>query len=524
MIKNIDHANVVHYGFESIIIKTGSNGLNKPSCIKVLKEEFPAKETLSHLENEFEICSTAKCSCVRKAYKKENQDDHAAIFLEYIDGVELNKIFASQKSDIAQQCALATDITTALTVLHKENIFHRRINPSNILIEQATNKVFFIDFGLASGGNIFNEEQDSFHEKEIDVLRYIAPEQTGRINRPIDLRADLYSLGIILYRLFTGELPFESDDGLELIYSHIAKTPVEPNRVNKNLPQAVSDIIMKLLAKNAEDRYQSAFGVKYDLEKCLEQLSGEGKINDFPIARFDFSGKLYFPDKLYGREKETDFLNHLFEECTNGHKQTLLVSGYSGSGKTSLVETLKNSISRKKGIFIKGKFDQISSDTPYSTFVQAFNELAHIILAGDTTFQAKWKKRMTEAIGNSGKLLTQFMPGIEMLIGRQTDVPELKGIEAQNRFNYEFIRFIKAIADKDSPLVMFVDDLQWADASSLNLFKLIAENRDIEYVMLTGGYRKNEVDENHVLTKKLAELKEDHVSFEEIDLKDLSYE
>src|ERR1019366_4266784 len=319
------------------------------------------------------------------------------------------------------------------------------------------------------------------------------------------------------------ELPFESNDGMELIYSHIAKTPVEPHIINKDVPQVISNIIMKLLAKNAEDRYQSACGVKYDLEKCLEEFSDNGKIENFLIAKFDFSGKLYFSDKLYGREKEITFLNHLFEDCTNGNKQTLLVSGYSGSGKSALVEMLKISVSHKKGIFIKGKFDQISSDTPYSTFIQAFNELAHLILAGDTIFQAQWKKRITEAMGNSGKLLTQFMPDIEILIGRQTDIPELKGIEAQNRFNYEFTRFIKAIADKDSPLVIFVDDLQWADASSLNLFKIIAENRDIEYVMLAGGYRKNEVDENHVLTKKLEELKEDHVAFEEIDLQDLSY-
>jgi len=204
MIKNIDHANVIHYGFESLIIKTGTNGLNKPSCIKILKEEFPSKETLSQLENEFEICSKTKCSCIRKSFKKESLDDHAAIFLDYIEGRELGKIFISQKLNFAQQCMLATDITTALTALHKENIFHRRIHPSNILIEQATNKVFFIDFGLASEGNIINEEPDSFHEKEIEVLKYIAPEQTGRINRPIDIRSDLYSLGIILYRLFYG--------------------------------------------------------------------------------------------------------------------------------------------------------------------------------------------------------------------------------------------------------------------------------------------------------------------------------
>ena len=524
MIKNIDHAGVIHYGFESLIIKTGTNGLSKPSCLKVLKEEFPSKETLARLDNEFEICSKTKCSSIRKAFKKEKQEDHEAILLEYIEGKDLNKLLAAEKWDIVQQLHLATDITTALTALHKENIFHRRIHPSNILIEQSTHTVFFIDFGLATEGNVFEDGLTSLQDKEVEVLKYLAPEQTGRINRAIDNRADLYSLGIILYRLFTGQLPFDSNEGLELIYAHIAKTPVEPHHVNTDLPQVVSDIIMKLLSKDAEDRYQSAYGVKYDLEKCLQELSDIGKIINFPIAKFDFSGKLYFSNKLYGRDKEINYLNHLFESCTHGQKSTLLVSGYAGSGKSALVEALKNPVLQKKGIFIKGKFDQISSDTPYATFVQAFNELAQLILAGDNVYQAKWKKRITEAIGNSGKLLTQFMPGIENLIGKQPDVAELKGIEAQNRFNYEFIRFIKTIADKDYPLVIFIDDLQWADASSLNLFKIIAENRDIEYVMLAGGYRKNEVDENHTLTKTLNELKEDHVPFEEMDLKDLLYE
>ena len=191
--------------------------------------------------------------------------------------------------------------------------------------------------------------------------------------------------------------------------------------------------------------------------------------------------------------------------------------------KVGFGRNLKIRVLKKQGIFIKGKFDQISSDTPYATFVQAFNELAQLILAGDNAFQQKWKKRITEAIGNSGKILTQFMPGIETLIGKQPGLPELKGIEAQNRFNYEFTRFIKTIADKESPLVIFVDDLQWADASSLNLFKIIAENRDIGYVMLIGGYRKNEVDETHPLCKKVDELREDNVKIEEIDLKDLEY-
>jgi predicted ATPase/class 3 adenylate cyclase/predicted Ser/Thr protein kinase len=523
MIKNIDHANVIHYGFESLIIKSAINILSTPCCIKVLKDEFPSKETQARLDNEFEICSTSKCSNVRRAFKKEKQEDHDAIVLEFIEGKDLNKLFSSENYDLLQQLHLAAEITSAVSALHKENIFHTRLHPSNILIENKTGKVFLIDFGSATPLNTLAVSTAALPEKETDVLKYIAPEQTGRINRNIDNRADLYSVGVILYRLFTGELPFESNDGPELIYAHIAKTPGEPFRVNSDVPQKVSEIIMKLLSKNAEDRYQSAFGIKYDLEKCIWQFADTKKIEDFPIAEFDYSGKLYFIKKLYGRKNEINLLNNLFESCINEQKITLLISGYSGSGKSVLIEDLKDTVIQKKGIFIKGKFDQISSDTPYSTFVQAFNELAQLILAGDNAFQARWKKRITEAIGNSGKILTQFMPGIEVLIGKQPELGESKSIEAQNRFNYEFIRFIKTIAHKNSPLVIFVDDLQWADASSLGLFKIIAENSDIEHVLLIGGYRINEVGESHPLTAIIKELKQDNIPLEKIYLHDLQY-
>ena len=524
MIKNIDHANVIHYGSDSLIIKAPTNGISKPLCIKVLTEEFPSASTLAQLENEYEICSTTSCSSIRKAYKKENREDHESIVLEYIEGKDLNKLLATENNNLAEQLQVAANIASALADLQKENIFHRRIHPSNILIENNTGKVFFIDFGIAIGENVFDTAFKSIQEKEIEILKYIAPEQTGRINRTIDNRADIYSFGVILYRLFTGIVPFESKEGLELMYAHVARIPVEPFVLNNDLPKILSDIIMKLLSKNAEDRYQSAYGVRCDLENCLDQLIANGKIENFPLAKFDFSGKLYIPNKLYGREKEVEHLYRVFDNCASGQKNTLLISGYSGSGKTALIEELQKPVFSKKGFFIKGKFDQISTDTPYSTFVQAFGELFQIILTGDESYQLSWKKKITEALGNSGKILTEFIPGIESLIGKQPALSELKGIEAQNRFNYELIRFIKVIAGKDHPLVIFVDDLQWADASSLNLIKIIAEKRDIENFMLIGSYRTNEVNELHPLTKKINELKEENVPVEQMELKDLLYD
>ena len=522
MIRNIVHENVIHYGADALIIKSAQDIIGKPYCIKVLHEEFPSAEVLADLNNEFIICSQSKCSSIRKAYRKEKYEEHEAIVLEYIEGTDFDKILATEKSSFAKQLHYAIDIASALSDLQKENIFHRRLSPANIIIEHATHKVFFIDMGLSSMGNIYNSK--AIVEDNLETIKYFSPEQTGRINRPIDNRADIYSLGVIFYRLFTGALPFESKDGLELIYAHVAKIPVEPFRVNPELPKVVSDIIMKLLEKNAEDRYQSAFGVKHDLENCLHQFSTTGKISPFKIASNDFSGRLFFPARLFGRDKEIKNLHQLFQLCAEGQKRTLFVSGYSGNGKTVLVEEIQKTVTDKHGFFIRGKFDQIPSDTPYSTFVQAFGELVQQLITGEDNYQSGWGKKISDSLDNSGKIISDFIPGLEKLIGKQSGTTELKGIEAQNRFNYEIIRFIKTIAGKDHPLVIFVDDLQWADASSLNLLNTIAKNRDIEYFMLIASFRNNEVDEIHPITRRQNELREENVNYDEIELKDLQFE
>jgi histidine kinase len=520
MIKNIDHDHVIHYGSNSVIVISQKNEFSKPFCQKILNEEYPAAEILRQLDNEFEFCSKASSSAVRKAFQRTTVENHQALVLEFIDGGNLKSLLDSGKISLDGCLHLAIEITTALCDIHKEDIFHKRINPFNILIEKATNKVYFIDLGLAAhtlSTDLVRQETN------LDSLKYISPEQTGRIDRKVDNRADLYSLGVILYQIFTGTVPFESTDPLELVYAHLAKTPVAPQELLPEIPSVLSRIILKLLAKDAEDRYQSAYGIKQDLENCLKLLR-DGRIEPFELGRFDYSGKFFLQQKLYGRELELDILFGKFKHCAQGEKLGLMVSGYSGSGKSALVTEVQKPVTDQKGIFIRGKFDQIKVDTPYAAFVQAFSELIRFFLAEDESRQQQWKEKIRDVLGNSGIVLTELIPGLETLIGKQPEVPELKGQEAQNRFNYEVTNFIRTVARTESPLVIFLDDLQWVDTSSLNLFTVIMEDREIRNLMIIGASRSNEVDESHPLKRKINELLQNHISLDEIELGDLSYD
>lgn len=524
MIKNIDRNNVINYGEDSLIIVTKSNEHADPYCLKVLNDEFAQPEVLIRLENEYELCSATSSPNIRKALQKTTIDNHHAIALEFIDGMDLNKAFAKNTAkSFTEQLMLAVHLAEAVSELHRENIIHGQLNPSNILIEYITNKIFLIDFSLAARHANTISEHNFIKNAGTEELRYISPEQTGRINRNTDARSDLYSLGVILYKLFTGITPYESSDAVELIYCHIAQPPIPPDQVNTDLPKVISDIIMKLLAKNAEDRYQSAFGVHYDLETCISYLQSNKNINSIVLATNDYSGKYFIQQKLYGRDHEIKTLFHIFDECVDGDKQLLMVSGYSGSGKSALIDEIHQPIAEKNGLFIKGKFDQVQLDTPYFAFRQAFAELIKYILIADQAVQFKWKKKVNDAIGNSGKVLTDLIPGIETLIGVQPEVVDLKGVEAQNRFNYVLLNFLHATLDKDMPLVIFIDDLQWADVSSLNLIKVIMNDKDLKHLMIIGAYRNNEVNQEHPLTKLMNDLNHKEIPFSEIELTDLSY-
>ncbi len=374
-------------------------------------------------------------------------------------------------------------------------------------------------------------------------MAYISPEQTGRMNRGIDYRTDFYSLGVTFFQLLTGKLPFESRDPMELVHCHIAKMPILGSREQgvgssvgsvgsfgsvgsvgsgTQIPQMIIEIVMKLMAKNPEDRYQSALGLKHDLEQCLQQLKTIGEISQFELGERDLCDRFLIPEKLYGRETEVQKLLDGFALVAQGATEMMLVAGFSGIGKTAVVNEVHKPIVKQRGYFIKGKFDQFNRNIPFSAFVQAFRDLMGQLLGESDVELAVWKAKILDAVGENGKIIIDVVPELERIIGTQPSVAELSGIAAQNRFNLLFSKFVRVFTTKDHPLVIFLDDLQWADSASLNLLKLLMDESETGYLLILGAYRDNEVFPAHPLMLTLDEIKQEGAKLETITLAPLS--
>jgi predicted ATPase len=347
----------------------------------------------------------------------------------------------------------------------------------------------------------------------------MAPEQTGRMNRSIDSRSDLYSLGVTLYQMLTGTLPFTASDPMEWVYCHIARIPVPPSERLAKVPVQVSQIIMRLLAKTAEERYQTATGVESDLRRCLAKWEAHRHINEFPLGQHDTPDRLMVSEKLYGRAREVEALRNAFERVVeSGAPALVMVSGYSGIGKSSVVNELYKVLVPPRRLFASGKFDQYKRDIPYSTMVQAFQSLVRPLLGKSDAELAIWRSTFLEALVPNARLMTDLIPELRLIIGDQPPVPELEPQQAQSRFQLVFRRFIGVFARPEHPLALFLDDLQWLDAATLDLMEDLLTRSDLQHLMLIGAYRDNEVDAAHPLTRKVDAIRQAGARVQEIRL------
>ncbi|MEG4330015.1 serine/threonine-protein kinase PknK, partial [Microcoleus sp. herbarium5] len=415
------------------------------------------------------------------------------------------------------QIAIAT--TEILGQIHSANIIHKDINPSNIVYNPETEQLKIIDFGIST--QLTRETPILKNPGLLEgTLAYISPEQTGRMNRTLDYRTDFYSLGVTFYELLTGKLPFDTEDALELVHCHIARQSVPPHEIKPEVPLIVSQIVSKLMAKNAENRYQTAGGLKHDLDKCLVQLQETDSIEEFALATRDITDRFLIPEKLYGRETEVSSLLAAFERVSTGSAEMMLVAGFSGIGKTAVVNEVHKPIARQRGYFIKGKYDQFQRNIPFSAFVQAFRELMGQLLSESEAQLKTWKTLILTALGESGQVLIEVIPELQRILGVQPLALELSGFAAQNRFNLLMQKFVQVFTTAQHPLVMFLDDLQWADSASLKLLQLLME--DTGHLLVLGAYRDNEVSPTHPFMLTVDEIVKSGAVVNTITLQPLS--
>ncbi|MEM9152368.1 MAG: AAA family ATPase, partial [Cyanobacteria bacterium P01_F01_bin.3] len=478
----------------------------KPVIVKVLSQEYPSFSDLTHFRNQYAITKNLSVPGIPTSIALEPWRNGYALITEDFGGTALNLYSSKQFANSGDRAALpvievlgiALQIADILHELSQQQIVHKDIKPANIIIQPESKRVQLIDFSIAS---LLPKETQTMQAPAVleGTLAYLAPEQTGRMNRGIDYRTDFYSLGITLYELLTGTVPFVSSDPLEVIHAHMAKVATPPCALEPTISPMVSKIVLKLIAKNAEDRYQSALGLKYDLEKCLHSLKEDGKVTAFELGQYDVSDRFLIPEKLYGREAEVQSLLAAFERASQGQTEMVLVAGFSGIGKTAVVNEVHKPITRQRGYFIQGKFDQLNRNIPFLAFVEAFRHLMGQLLSESDAELADWKHKILEAVGDEGQVIVNVIPEVKCIIGEQPEVQALSGAASQSRFNSLFSKFVRVFTTPEHPLVIFLDDLQWADAASLSLLELLmnGSKEQADYLLLLGAYRDNEVSASH---------------------------
>ena len=592
-----------------LILYRGRTADGQPELLVLsFADQHPSQESLKRLENEYSLREELDPAWAARPIRIAPYGDQTVLLLQDPGGIPLDRLIGptpsasssakttanewankSAKSNASKQpleialfLRVAISVSAAIGALHQRGIIHKNINPTNVLVDWATGQCWLTGFGIAS--RLPRERQPPGPPEFIaGTLAYMAPEQTGRMNRSIDSRSDLYSVGVMLYELLTGTLPFSATDPMEWVHCHIARQPLPPDTRSKTIPAPVSDIVMKLLAKTAEERYQTAAGVESDLRRCLNEWEGSSggcrirhnrssgaasemqgssmatadphdprlqragirlrqsagettsytaatsdpaaagrvlpsdqgnahepmAIDPFPLGEHDTPDRLQIPEKLYGRDREIETLLTSFDRViANGKPELVLVSGYSGIGKSSVVNELHPVLVPPRGLFASGKFDQYKRNIPYSTLAQALQNLVRLLLSKSTTELDIWRANLREALGQNAQLMVDLVPELAFIIGEQPQPPDLPPSEAKRRFQILLRRFIGVFAQPEHPLALFLDDLQWLDAATLDFLEDLLAQSEVRHLMLIGAYRDNEVDITHPLWRRLEAIRQ----------------
>ena len=479
---------------------------DQPVILKILRQAYPSPENIARFTQEYEIIRNLNASGVVNVYELIMDQHRPVMVLEDFGGASLDRVIEDRQLSLSEFLQLALQIVEIVEQVHRRHVIHKDINPSNLVWNSITGQLRLIDFGISTV--LTREEPMLSHPSGMmGTLAYMSPEQTGRMNRAVDYRTDFYSLGVTFYELLTGQLPFASTDAMALVHAHIAQQPTALHVHRPDIPQPIAAMVMKLMAKNAEDRYQSAYGLQSDLEECQRQWQAAKRITSFRPGQHDVAEQFQIPQKLYGRETEIRMLLAAFERVRRGASEIMLVSGYAGVGKSALVREIYKPMSQQQGYFISGKFDQYQRNIPYLALTQAFRALVRQLLTESEDQVTVWRDDLSTAVGPNGRVLLDIIPEVELLIGPQPAIPDLPPTQAQNRLNVVLQSFVRVFARAGHPLVLFLDDLQWSDIASLNLLQRLMMAPSSAYLFVIGAYRDDDVHQAHPLPAVLDEMR-----------------
>jgi len=488
-----------------------------PVVVKQLLGPHPTAEHIDRLRREFETLQVAAGPGFVRALACEPVDGLPSIIEEDIGGESVARHLERGPIALADALAIGVAVARALDRVHRAGVIHKDINPANIVWNRGTGAVQLIDFGISS--RVSREAPALASPERLEgTLAYIAPEQTGRMNRPIDSRADLYSLGVTLFELLAGSRPFDGADALEFVHAHVARTPPRLRDVAPTVPAMLDAVVHRLLGKAAEERYQTAGGLLADLLRIQEARSDD---DAFALGDQDVQQRLRIPGRLYGRDIERVELFDAFQDACGGGLEVVLVAGYSGVGKTALIHELVRPVLSARGAFVAGKFEQFNRGRPYASLLQALGGFVRHLMTESEHRIAGWRERMLLALSGDGVVLTEVLPDLQWIVGPQTPVVELPPTESANRFQAVFRRFVRALAGPQHPLVLFFDDLQWADLPTLTLLESLATDDDAGHLLVVGAYRDNDVGVGHPLTLTLQRIRKTGRRLRQVDLQPL---